>query len=115
MLPIFTQLRDLPLSVKLSFDVAMARVDAASQKTAAAKTILKEALARATKSGYVGCQLESRLALEEIELKSGKSGASHARLEQLQKEAKEKGFDLIARKAANLMAANPQQAGDEQF
>jgi hypothetical protein len=57
---------------------------------------------RATKSGYVGYQLESRLALEEIELESGKSAASRARLQQLQKDAKEKGFDLIARKAAAL-------------
>ncbi len=90
------------LSVKLAFDVAMARAQAASRKTGAAETILKGALAKATKSGFVGYQLESRLALEEIELKSGKSAASRARLEQLQKDAKEKGFDLIARKAAAL-------------
>ncbi len=94
--------RSQNLSVKLAFDLAMARVDAVSQKAAAAKTILKEALAKATKSGYIGYQLESRLALEEIELKSGKSAASRSRLEQLQEDAKEKGFDLIARKAAAL-------------
>jgi len=35
-------------------------------------------------------------------LKAGKSAASRSRLDQLQKDAKEKGFDLIARKAANL-------------
>ena len=90
------------LSVQLSFAVARARSEAASGKIGEAKTVLKEALAKATRSGYVGDQLECRLALEEIELKSGKSAASRARLEQLQKEAKEKGFDLIARKAAAL-------------
>jgi len=90
------------LSVQLGFAVAHARSEAASEKIGAAKTILKEALAKATRSGYVGDQLECRLALEEIELKSGKSPASRARLEQLQKDAKEKGFDLIARKAAAL-------------
>jgi len=90
------------LSVQLAFAVARARTEAASQQAGAAKTILKEALVKATRSGYVGDQLESRLALEEIELKSGKSAASRARLDQLQKEAKEKGFDLIARKAATL-------------
>jgi serine/threonine protein kinase/tetratricopeptide (TPR) repeat protein len=94
--------RSQNLSVQLAFAVAKARADAASQQIGAAKTVLKEALAKATKSGYVGYQLESRLVLEEIELKSGKSTASRARLEQLQKEAKEKGFDLIARKAAAL-------------
>jgi serine/threonine protein kinase/tetratricopeptide (TPR) repeat protein len=90
------------LSVQLDFAVAHARSEAASGKIAAAKTILKDALAKAMRSGYVGYQLECRLALEEIELKSGKSAASRARLEQLQKDAKEKGFDLIARKAATL-------------
>ena len=94
--------RSQNLSVKLAFNMVRARVDAASENTAPAKTILKEALTVATKSGYVGYQLESRLALEEIEMKSGKSAASRTRLEQLQKDAKEKGFDLIARKAAAL-------------
>ncbi len=90
------------LSAQLSFAVARARSEAASEKIGAAKTILREASAKATKSGYVGDQLECRLALEEIELKSGKSPASRARLEQLQKDATEKGFNLIARKAAAL-------------
>ncbi len=90
------------LSAQLGFAVARSRSEAASGKIGAAKTILKEALAKSTRSGYVGDQFECRLALEEIELKSGKSAASRARLEQLQKEAKEKGFDLIARKAAAL-------------
>src|ERR1700733_1946788 len=90
------------LSVQLAFAVIRARTESASQQTGPAKTILREALAKATRSGYVGDQLESRLALEEIELKSGKSAASRARLDQLQKDAKEKGFDLIARKAATL-------------
>src|SRR5580658_2616536 len=91
------------LSVQLAFAVARARAEAASQEIGTAKTILKETLVRASRSGYVGDQLESRLALEEIELKSGNSNAaSRTRLEQLQKDAKEKGFDLIARKAAAL-------------
>jgi serine/threonine protein kinase/tetratricopeptide (TPR) repeat protein len=90
------------LSVQLAFAAIRARTESASQQTGPAKTILREALTKATRSGYVGDQLESRLALEEIELKSGKSAASRARLDQLQKDAKEKGFDLIARKAATL-------------
>ena len=88
------------LSTQLAFAIAMARADAASQKFAAAKNILKEALGKATKSNYLGDQLEARLTLEEVELKSTKSPASRARLGQLQKDAKEKGFNLIARKAS---------------
>ncbi|MGA9905010.1 MAG: protein kinase [Candidatus Sulfotelmatobacter sp.] len=90
------------LSVQLAFAAARARTESASRQTGTAKTLLREALVEATKSGYIGDQLESRLAFEEIELKSGKSAASRARLQQLQKDAKEKGFDLIARKAAAL-------------
>jgi eukaryotic-like serine/threonine-protein kinase len=90
------------LSVQLGFAVAHARSEAASGKIDTAKTILKEALTKASRSGYVGDQLECRLALEEIELKTGKTAASRVRLDQLQKDAKTKGFDLIARKAAAL-------------
>ncbi|MGA9503958.1 MAG: protein kinase, partial [Terriglobales bacterium] len=91
--------RSQNLSVQLAFAGARASVEAGSQNVAAAKTLLKETLAKATKSGYAGEQFESRLALEEIEMKSGKSATSRARLAQLQKEAKERGFDLIAKKA----------------
>ncbi len=94
--------RSQNLSVQLAFAVARARAEAASQEMGAAKTILKEALAKATRSGYLGYEFETRLALEELDLKSGKSPASRPRLEQVQKEAKEKGFDLVARKAAAL-------------
>lgn len=94
--------RSQNLSVQLAFAAARARAKVASRESGAAKAILKEALAKATRCGYVGYQLESRLALEEIEMKFGKSAASRARLDQLQKDAKEKGFDLIARKAAAL-------------
>ena len=90
------------LSAQLAFAAAKARAQAASKDTAAAKTILKDALAKATKSGYLGYQLEFRLALEEIEAKAGKSAASRTRLEQLQKDAKDKGFALVARRAAAL-------------
>jgi len=90
------------LSLQLTFAATRARAKAASHDIRAARAILQEALAKATRSGYVGSQLESRLALQEIEVKSGKSTASSARLEQLQTDAKEKGFDLISRKAAAL-------------
>ncbi len=90
------------LSVQLAFAVVKARAEASLQKIDEAKRILKEALTKATKSGYVGYQFESRLLFEEIEMKSGKSAAFRARVEQLQKEAREKGFELVSRKAGAL-------------
>jgi hypothetical protein len=77
-------------------------VQAASGKTAQAKETLKGVLAKATKWGYIGYQLEARLTLLEVELRAGKTSASVTALEQLQKDAKDKGFDLIARKADAL-------------
>ena len=56
--------------------------------------------AEATKAGLVRLQFEARLALGEIELKSGASAAGRARLSALAAEATAKGFGLIARKAA---------------
>jgi hypothetical protein len=88
--------------VQLAFAAVRARAEAAFQRTATAKTILKEGLSKATRSGYIGYQLEYRLAFEEIESKSVKSQASRGRQELLQKDAREKGFELIARKAASL-------------
>jgi serine/threonine protein kinase/Tfp pilus assembly protein PilF len=80
--------------------IIAARVHAASGHSAEAIQKLVTVLAEATKAGFVGDQLEIRLALGEIEMKSGKTGAGRARLAALEKEAAKKDFQLIARKAA---------------
>jgi eukaryotic-like serine/threonine-protein kinase len=87
------------LSVQLVFAIAQARAKTAHDAATAAE-ILKGALAKATKSSYLPYQLKCRLALEEIE---PKSPVSHARAKKLQKDANEKGFILISRKAAALL------------
>ena len=51
-----------------------------------------------------GYQLEARLALAEIEIQSGKCNAGRSLLAALEKEAKAKGFALIARKAGFAIA-----------
>jgi hypothetical protein len=45
-------------------------------------------------------QYDARLALGELEIRSGKTSAGHARLAALEKESRHKGFLLVARKAA---------------
>ena len=92
------------LVVQLAFAIANANAESASHQDAAAKTLLKQASLKATKSAYLGYQFQCRLAMEAIGLKSGKSTESRARLERFQKEATEKGFDLMARKASALLA-----------
>jgi eukaryotic-like serine/threonine-protein kinase len=95
-------IRSQNLGVQLTYAVAEARADAASHKNAATTRILKDALNKAIKAGYLGFQLEIRLVQEEIASKLENSPASHSRIGQLQKEANEKGFELISRKAAAL-------------
>ena len=92
------------LGVQLAFGLAKAGAEAASKQPDAARSTLKLVLAKATKSSYLGYQFESRVAIEAVDLRSGSSPASRARLEQLQAEAKGKGFDLMAGKAAALAA-----------
>jgi eukaryotic-like serine/threonine-protein kinase len=96
------------LNAHLDFAIAKAFASSSSEKTPAIAT-LNQAQAKANKAGYIGKELEIRLAREEIlstDKTAGRSGTSpisHAGLERLQKEAKEKGFDLISRKAATLL------------
>ena len=87
---------------RLSMAIVAARVDAASGKPAAAFESLKTTLAKATNTGMLGLQFEARLALGEIEMKSGDRAAGQARLEALEREAAARGYGLIARKAKRL-------------
>jgi len=96
--------------VRLKFGLAAASVRAASGKPAdlaAATRTLEATLAEATKYGYVPYRYEATLALGELEIKSGHEVTGRARLEALGKEAKARGFGLIADK----VTATTRQAG----
>jgi len=94
--------------LELSAAITAARVRAASGKQAdsvdAAKQI-KEVLAEATAAGFGETALDARLALGEIEIRSGNRAAGRARLESLQKDAARGGFLMIAREAAAALRA----------
>jgi serine/threonine protein kinase/tetratricopeptide (TPR) repeat protein len=92
--------------LQLSYLVTAARVQAASGQpsdVAQAMKSLRDAVAEATRYRYLGYQFEARLALGQIEMKSGDAAAGRARLSALETEAKAKGFGLIARKAAETI------------
>jgi hypothetical protein len=89
--------------VRLQVEIADARAQAASGKLAnldAANAILNRALEDAAKFDFVIYQFDARLALGEIEIKSGKISAGRNRLETLKKDAQAKQYLLIAGKAA---------------
>jgi eukaryotic-like serine/threonine-protein kinase len=71
-----------------------------SRTTAMAQ--LASLVSSARKSGYVGEELEARLARAEIEMKAGKAASARYHLTALEKEARAKGFGLVAQKANSL-------------
>jgi len=79
--------------------IVAAQVKAARGQNAEALAQLKSALEGAGKMGLVPYQFEARLAIGQMEIKSGKAVAGRAHLAGLQKDAGAKGFLLVARQA----------------
>jgi tetratricopeptide (TPR) repeat protein len=85
--------------------ITAARIETAEKnpaQSAAGIAAHKEMAVIITKSrelGYMGIELDARLALSEIEMKTGQITAGRARLTAIEADAKAKGYNLIARKA----------------
>ena len=90
--------RSLSPHVRLTVAVTAARVEATEGRAEEALRRLDSALAEAVKLGLVGLQLELRLARGEIGIGSGRPDASGDLLA-LAREARARGFHLLARKA----------------
>jgi tetratricopeptide (TPR) repeat protein len=94
--------------VRFEVALAAAHVQTALGRPAAladAKKRLESTLALAIQHGYLGYEYEMRLALGEIEEKSGAGTEGRARLSAVANEAAAKGFSLVARKATQLKNA----------
>lgn len=92
---------------KLSLDLAMGRFQLASKKMAEARSLLQEVLRRAQKYGFKGYELEARLSLGEMAIRGGSANAVQ-QMRQLQTEAEQREFRLLASKAGAMLAG----AGD---
>jgi eukaryotic-like serine/threonine-protein kinase len=66
----------------------------------AARKELNAIVAELRELGYQSIELDARLALAEIEMKEGQAAAGRAHLAALEADAKAKGYNLLARKAA---------------
>jgi predicted SPOUT superfamily RNA methylase MTH1 len=88
------------IDVRLNYAIAAARIRGLSGRVAEATRSLEASLAEASKHGYVGYQYEVRLTLGELEMKSGNAISGRTRLDALEKDARARGFLLIARKAS---------------
>jgi DNA-binding winged helix-turn-helix (wHTH) protein/tetratricopeptide (TPR) repeat protein/TolB-like protein len=65
----------------------------------AARKELATIITKSRELGYMGIELEARLALAEIEMKAGQITAGRGHLTAIEADAKAKGYNLIARKA----------------
>jgi hypothetical protein len=100
--------RSHDLDISLMSRVVSARIDSVSgspeQQREAAKRL--SAVAQQAKvAEFVYAALEARLAMGEMELKSGDVAAAHAHLKVLQEEASSQGFQLIVQKATAMLGA----------
>jgi eukaryotic-like serine/threonine-protein kinase len=67
----------------------------------AARKELATIITKSREFGYMGIELDARLALAEIEMKTGQTAAGRAHLTAIEADAKAKGYNLIARKAVS--------------
>lgn len=91
-------------SVRFAADLSVATVKARVGRPSEAITALESVVGESRRYGYANIEFESRLTLGELELHSSKSGAGPARLHQLQTDARNRGFVLVARKATAALA-----------
>jgi len=84
----------------LQFELESARAVAASDRPESARAALQHILETAGSHGFMGIELEVRLAISQMDLKSGNVTAARAQLAALEKHARAAGFGLIAKKAA---------------
>ena len=88
--------------VRLEAELTGARVLAASTHPDSAQPVINQVLKDARQHGLVGMELDAMLVQAELRERSAKSPAAQQQLMALERRSREKGFGLIARKAASL-------------
>jgi tetratricopeptide (TPR) repeat protein len=88
------------VSARFEVGTIRARTKAASGKGLEAVKELEALVAEESRLGFYGDSLESRLRLGEAEISAGRASDGRTHLDALSREAKEKGFGRVARKAA---------------
>ena len=83
----------------LEVGIAAARVEAATGKHAAAATRLRKI--RDDAKGFLAVEFDADMALGEVEIASGQVAQGRSRLEALERQARSKGFLLVANQAAS--------------
>jgi DNA-binding winged helix-turn-helix (wHTH) protein/Tfp pilus assembly protein PilF/TolB-like protein len=90
--------------------IAAARINTAGKDAAhsaagiAARQEMATIIAKSRELGYQGIELDARLALAEIEMRAGQTTGGRTHLAAVEADAKAKGYNLVARKAAAALA-----------
>jgi DNA-binding winged helix-turn-helix (wHTH) protein/TolB-like protein len=92
------------LLVRLQYELEFARVLLASDHPESAKPRLAQVAREARAHGLLGIELETMLAAADLENRSGHKALAQQQLASLERMAHDKGFGLIARKAAAAAA-----------
>jgi serine/threonine protein kinase/Tfp pilus assembly protein PilF len=86
-------------SARFQAEMAGAAITFKTGQAAKALKTLESVQAEMLQGGFGGYELESRLFMGEIEISSGRVASGRARLEAMEKDAQQKNFNLLARKA----------------
>lgn len=92
------------LSMRLVVKIAEARILAASDRPGDSVKSLQSSIASATSAGFVAIRLSATLELGEAELRAGRQVEGRRQLLELEKEARSRGYLLIARKSGEALA-----------
>jgi tetratricopeptide (TPR) repeat protein len=90
--------KDTDRNIRLKIEIIAAEVSSASDPQDSIRR-LQAVLREAEKAGLFIRKLEASLVLAQVEIESGHAATGRAQLQALQKEAEQKGFLLIARRA----------------
>jgi hypothetical protein len=88
--------------VRLQHELATARVLLVSDHAETARPVLAKVLQDARQHNLVGVELEAMLMQADLEQRSAHIALAQQQLATLERMARDKGFGLIARKAASL-------------
>jgi len=91
--------KDTDRNIRLKIETIAAEVSSASDPQDSIRR-LQAVLREAEKAGLFIRKLEASLVLAQVEIKSGHAATGRAQLQALQKEAEQRGFRLIARRAS---------------
>lgn len=95
---------------RVSLNILNSQLLIATGNPQQAINLLQPCLEKSQKSGFGRLEFEARLALGEAEVKGGNGTVGRAELRALEREAKAKGFGLIAQKAASAVKTTKRDA-----